>query len=161
MELIKIDKDHFVVVNKTIQPVNGYYYDSFINKIKSTNGAEYGEASHCWQITHSTQPLDTIILKNRDHSQSVGHYYGNGGQLSIQEVKELIGEVDVEKKAQEYLGTFGTDQEYQGFKHGYSQALEDNKEKQYTEEDLKKMWKLGYNERNLDDSIESTKLLGR
>jgi hypothetical protein len=54
--LIKITDDHYVVVDKTIQPVNGYYYDDFIKEIRNTSGAEYGEASHCWQITHSTQP---------------------------------------------------------------------------------------------------------
>lgn len=75
MKLIKINTDHYVVVDETIQPVNGYYYDSFINKIKNTNGAEYGEASHCWQITQSTQAL------------GVG-WQQEVIELSLQEVKE-------------------------------------------------------------------------
>lgn len=94
MELIKIDTDHFVVVNKTIQPVNGYYYDSFINKIKSTNGAEYGEASHCWQITHSTQSLEFIAWKGKTHLHMDEYYFHKIQKISLQEVKELLGEVD-------------------------------------------------------------------
>jgi hypothetical protein len=83
MELIKIDTDHFVVVDDS--EIKGYDWSRF-------DYSDFSEMPNV--ITHSTQPLDTIILKNRDHSQSVGHYYGNGGQLSLQEVKKLIGEVD-------------------------------------------------------------------
>ena len=60
MKLIKIKEDHYVVVDETIQPVNGWYYDTFINKIRSTNGAEYGISKNCLQITHSTQPLASM-----------------------------------------------------------------------------------------------------
>ena len=138
-KLIKLTNDHYVVVDETIQPVNGYYYDSFINKIKSTNGAEYGEASHCWQITHSTQPLETYFYEVGGGTK----VFGKIQQLSLQEVKELIGEVDVEKKAKkDAIEIFGNDfslaslSHQTQFKRGYNQALEDNKEKKYTEEDL-------------------------
>lgn len=148
MELIKIDTDHFVVVNKTIQPVNGYYYDSFINKIKSTNGAEYGEASHCWQITHSTQPLEKVEWG-----------WGKLGyikiqELSLQEIKELLGVVDVEKKAHNWSTrqtTRSTDywrSMVSTYVEAYNQALEDNKAKKYTEEDLKYMFDCGRNYQN-------------
>ena len=123
MKLIKINTDHYVVVDETIQPVNDYYYDSFINKVKSTNNAEYGEASHCWQITHSTRAM------YKDE------------YISLQEVKELIGEVDVEKKAFEY--TSASQAHRRGFIDGYNQALEDNKEKKYTEEDMWKAFEYG------------------
>ena len=86
MKLIKINTDHYIIVDETIQPVNAYYYDSFINAIRNTSGAEYGEANHCWKITHSTQPL------------GIG-WQQEVKELSLSEVKKLIGEVDVEKKA--------------------------------------------------------------
>ena len=130
MKLIKITDDHYVVVDETIQPVNGYYYDSFINKIKSTNGAEYGEASHCWQITHSTQPVDNV-------NGFPAFIVGGVQEISLQEVKELIGEVDVEKRFQDIINS-ETPQEMDimlldatkhGFKYGYNQALEDKKKK--------------------------------
>lgn len=135
MKLIKLTDDRYVVVNEIIQPVNGYYYDSFINKIKSTNGAEYGEASHCWQITHSTQPMPHGVVRE-------GQITGVTA-ISLQEVKELIGEADVEKKAREEheqaLKRGGSEYAagyYEGLLDGYNQALEDNKEKKYTQEQL-------------------------
>lgn len=152
MKLIKLKDDHYVVVDETIQPVNGYYYDSFINKIKSTNGAEYGEASHCWQITHSTEPLEHGTEPFADGVQYVKIYY-KIKPISLQEVKELIGVVDVEKKAEEYADfsndyvplTFGykfntnTKRDYLA---GYNQAIEDNKDKKYTEDDVKRAFEL-------------------
>ncbi len=80
--------------------------------------------------------------------------------LLLSEVKELLGVVDVEKKADDFCDRYFTEKGKLisvAYKSGYNQCLEDNKEKKYTEEDLRKMWKLGYNERNLDDSIESFK----
>jgi hypothetical protein len=64
--------------------------------------------------------------------------------ISLQEVKELIVEVDVEKKAEKmFPGTYivieGLDiapAHREGFVTGYTQALEDNKDKKYTEEDV-------------------------
>lgn len=74
--------------------------------------------------------------------------------IPLSEVKELLGEVDVEKRAKEnYVeplnkqgekraqlvgnnGLFGFNKFKKAFKKGYNQALEDNKEKKYTEEDL-------------------------
>lgn len=64
-------------------------------------------------------------------------------------IKKLIGEVDVEKKAAElaYLRRIKFQSEFEdgvcsgleeGYSFGYHQALEDNKGKKYTEEDLRK-----------------------
>jgi hypothetical protein len=133
MKLIKINTNHYVVVDDSeIREKSGDWFYSFeTGKIYDT--LIHHTAISCKKITHSTQPLDTIILKNRDHSQSVGHYYGDGGQLSLQEVKELIGEVDVEKKANDCIAKVKHNGSYI---RGYNQALEDNKEKKYTEEDV-------------------------
>jgi len=136
MKLIKISTEHYVVVDETIQPVNGYYYDSFIKAIRNTSAAEYGEANHCWQITHSTQPMPHGTVRE-------GQITGVTA-ISLQEVKELIVEVDVEKKAEKmFPGTYivieGLDiapAHREGFVTGYTQALEDNKDKKYTEEDV-------------------------
>ena len=138
-KLIKINTDHYVVVDDS-EIKEGDWYLTFQNNevIGEPRKCEDSSYSfiHCKKITHSTQPLDTIILKNRDHSQSVGHYYGDGGQLSLQEVKELVGEVDVEKKVKEYYEKDTTLNNPSSFKAGYTQALEDNKDKKYTEEDV-------------------------
>lgn len=147
-KLIKINTEHYIIVDESKQPVEGYYYDSFINKIKNTNGAEYGEAKHCWQITYSTQPLEEgTTIHGIEHKRWVYIKY-----IDLSEVKELLGEVDVEKKAdEEYyeqdksfendIDPFFNYSEYLkvGFIDGYNQALENNKEKKYTEEDINKI----------------------
>ncbi len=69
--------------------------------------------------------------------------------LPLQEVQELIGEVDVEKKAETkypksefWVGSNPSRlydenaKDRRCFLEGYNQALEDNKEKKYTEEDV-------------------------
>ena len=59
--------------------------------------------------------------------------------IPLSEVKELLGEVDVEKKAKEWLSSKGfkeTSIAYTPFVSGYNQAIEDNKEKKYTEAQL-------------------------
>ena len=144
MKLIKINTDHYIIVDDS-EIKEGDWFLSKENIIHNNYGWNYGDK----KITYSTQPLDTIILKNRDHSQSVGHYYGNGGQLSLQEVKELLGEVDVDNIVDELSEkphyTHSSQQEWFkiGAYSGYTQALEDNKEKKYTEEDIRKAWEAG------------------
>lgn len=58
--------------------------------------------------------------------------------LNLFEVKELIGEVDVEQKACKYNPVNKLDAEFirAAYIEGYNQSLDDNKEKKYTEEDV-------------------------
>ena len=119
------------------------------------------------KITHSTQPLGFL----NDVGLTTANLkpdWTNVEYLPLSEVKELLGVVDVEKKGEkkypksEFWVGSGPSRLYdENAKErrchieGYREALEDNKEKQFTREDMMKMWKFGYNERNLDDSIES------
>lgn len=110
MKLIKINTDHYVIVDDSEK------------------------------MTHSTSVFD-------EHNLDLQN-------ISLQEVKELIGEVDVEKKAiNSWEGCDGCDTNDElfftnGYQRGYNQALEDNKEKKYTEEDLKYMFECGRNYQN-------------
>ena len=87
---------------------------------------------------------DHYVVKNNDgvitHSTKVAiEDYCNVIELPLSEVKELIGEIDVEKKAKEWLlnkGLKETSIAYTPFVSGYTQALEDNNEKKYTNEDM-------------------------
>ena len=71
--------------------------------------------------------------------------------LSLSEVKKLIGEVDVEKNMQyerKVQNPYSSDSLLhtgfnKGFELGYNQALEDNKEKKYTEKDIDKAYWAG------------------
>lgn len=146
--MIKLSEDHYVVVDESIQPVNGLYYDAFVNSIENTSEAEYGKSNHCWQITRSTQPIEEWKSVSYGGDGTIRKkIYDKIKPLSLQEVKELLGEVDVEKMAEEALIShpdFKAEgySDYQngrfnGIVEGYKQALEDNKERKYTETDIK------------------------
>lgn len=100
MKLIKLNKDHYIIVDDSEK------------------------------MTHSTSVFD-------EHNLDLQN-------ISLQEIKELIGEVDVDKKVEEvYPQTYYSGIHIDGFLKagyvkGYNQALEDNKDKKYTEKDLKR-----------------------
>jgi hypothetical protein len=82
---------------------------------------------------------DHYVVKNNDgvitHSTKVAiEDYWKIMELPLSEVKELLGEVDVEKKAREEI--LYNDQKREWWKQGYNQALEDNRDKKYTEAQL-------------------------
>ena len=138
--LIKINTDHYVVVDDSEITQACYVYKSHENVHgrgifylpPDTDFVAFNkEAKDVGIITHSTQKL----YKNDFWAIQ---------ELKLSEVKELIGEADVEKKAlafaeAESYGKLNGDL-WKGFLFGYNQALEDNKEKKYTEEDLRKVF---------------------
>jgi len=71
--------------------------------------------------------------------------------LSLSEVKKLIGEVDVEKNMRyerKVQNPYSSDSLLhtgfnKGFELGYNQALEDNKDRKYTEKDIDKAYWAG------------------
>lgn len=92
-------------------------------------------------ITHSTQPLEDINFVD----EAEGKIIPKIKPLPLSEVKELLGVVDVEKKALEISPVeldeddFDVNETHRvTWIDGYTQALEDNKEKKYTEEDMRK-----------------------
>ena len=161
MNLIKINTDHFVVVDDSEIREGDYYLFTWGGKqeIQRFFKEQYADRENhrhlydnaCKKITHSTQPLDcTCAINNRKLDSNCAernHCFNKIQQISLSEVKGLIGEVDVEKKAEEYADfsndyvplAFGekfnttTKRDYLA---GYNQALEDSKEKKYTEEDV-------------------------
>ena len=141
MKLIKINQDHYVVVDDS-EIKEGDWCTTHLNIIDvgkihnsytlfNPQSQEHLDMlKSCKKITHSTEPES----------------FGDGWMQSIKplllsEVKELLGEVDVDKKAEEFAkhhsiyDSAQDDTEY-GYREGYNQCLEDNKEKKYTEEDL-------------------------
>lgn len=139
MKLIKIKEDHYVVVDDSEIKEGDWIYNP--DREPSLLQCIGKGSIRGWnKITHSTQPL------------GIG-WQQEVIELSLQEVKELIGEVDVEKKAREEverytISTSSIDlkakiQRFQGYMKGYNQALEDNKEKKYTEEDMRKAFEYG------------------
>lgn len=87
------------------------------------------------------------LIKKSENEFILIDEYGNqiGWKLDLEYIKNLVGEVDVEEKAEELTKhlTFPNERK-EGIIIGYNQALEDNKDKKYTEEDLQNAWKIGY-----------------
>lgn len=59
MKTIQTEK-YLILVDETIQPVNGYYYDTFIDKIRNTNSAEYGKSEITLQIIAASPKLGDL-----------------------------------------------------------------------------------------------------
>ena len=164
MKLIKLSEDHYIVVDDSKYIVDGDwvlfnnevlqtdYFDSHFNKWefknKSVSPVEYQRYDKPKKITHSTQPIERWF-QNIDFSIRKG--FGKIQQLSLLEVKELFSEdTDVWSRKLEYLKKVNENIKHKsqderiwifgasdlGFTAGYNQALEDNKEKKYTEEDI-------------------------
>ena len=159
MKLIKLTNEHYIICDDSEIKEGDWLY-SFDNGLivqankgsadtinsKSLNGKGYGK------ITHSTQPLECDKMWTPVNGKQwmcntmlcCGKILNPKTKpISLQEVKELIGEVDVEKRAEKFIGCKYDDIEdnidqigYDSFIRGYNQALEDNKEKKYTEEDI-------------------------
>lgn len=109
-------------------------------KLKKINEEHYFVENNDGVITYSTK----VAIED----------YWNVIELPLSEVKELLGVVDVEKRAREnYVeplnkqgekraqlvgngGLFGFNKFKKAFKKGYNQAIEDNKERKYTNEDM-------------------------
>jgi hypothetical protein len=122
MKLIKINTDHYIIVDDSEIKEGDWTY----HHVKGIYEARVdGAYTNQKKITHSTIPKGMMVIEGIK-------------RLSLQEVKELIGEVDVEKKAKEYVGWWDEhdDQDVKLFTRAYYQALEDNKDKKYTEEDV-------------------------
>ena len=94
MKLIKITDDHYVVV--TDKPIK--WKDYFLNTIQKEvycHDIENYDVNKYYlkKITHSTQPFEHGTEPFADGVQYV-KIYDKIKPLSLQEVKELIGEVD-------------------------------------------------------------------
>jgi len=156
MKLIKISDDHYVVVDD--EPIEeGDYCTTHLNVIdvgkihnsytifNPQNKEHLDMVKCCKKITHSTQPLEVKITDEGIHLPD----WSKIKALSPRVVKELIGEVDVEKRVSSFFPSDCRDLSV--YKFGldmYNQCLEDNKDKKYTEEDMKYMFECGRNYQN-------------
>lgn len=161
----KLSEDHYIIMDDSeIKEGDWVYQQNFektnnqIISIKTefqSNVANDKNGSYTKRkITHSTQPLELICctpvsqIKRYIDCKGCDRVtlgYNEVKPLSLSEVKEVLGVVDVEKKALEISPVELDEDEFDvnethrvTWIDGYTQALEDNKEKKYTEDDLKK-----------------------
>lgn len=167
-KLIKLSEDHYVVVDDS--EINFGDYHVAINIVKTCGDKALAytdneqlkaisEIGGAMKVTHSTQPLDTIILKNRNGSQSVGNYYGSIGPISLSEIEELIYGYRVEKMAkeeceynQDSLRQYDT-KFIEFYKEGFNAHKELTKDKLFTVEDMIYAYTEGTNAGSLYQSI--------
>ena len=151
MKLIKINTDHYVVVDDSeIKEGNWYLIGRTIYHCLKNIPEDLRNENKIFKIIHSTQPMPHGVVRE-------GQITGVTA-ISLQEVKELIGEVDVEKKIiSPYPMATQNDVDWcNGYQRGYNQALEDNKEKKYTEEDVINLFKeFGIENRNVPEDESS------
>jgi len=148
MKLIKLTNYHYIIVDNSEIKVNDWFFNTVQGNIYCNNIPDYNvNKDYLKKITHSTQPLEQYVnirtQEDRDNGMLPSVLMVKQDVVtpfSLLEVKELIGEVDVEKKAYEYAINDFDDYAFCGYVKGYNQALEDNKDKKYTEEDLRKMF---------------------
>ena len=134
MKIIKLSEEQYIVVDDSEIKIGDIVaeklltgkYDLFT--IHTLNDVDKSTQK---KIVYSTQP-ESLCMGSM---QSVL-------PLFLSEVKELLGEVDVEKKAKERY----TEKDFApgeilirkiAWINGYNECLEDNKEKKYTETDIK------------------------
>ena len=117
MKLIKLSSDHYIIVDES-EIKEGDIFIHPNNVIERASRDLDGRGIS--KIIASTNKLNGVIF------------------LNLSEVKELLGEVDMEKKATEYANTFIGEESTADvdYKAGYNQALEDNKDMKYTEKDV-------------------------
>jgi len=147
MKLIKINTNHYIVVDNSLDfSETDYYWDDKQKEIR-TGSNNHVTGGYKIKITHSTQPLECDKMWTPVNGKQwmcntmlcCGKILNlKTKPISLQEVKELIGEVDVEKKmiSPYPLNTQNDVDWCNGYQRGYTQALEDNKEKKYTNEDM-------------------------
>jgi len=149
-----IKADNYLLIISDEIPTT-WYYDTYLNKLRHTGGAEYGESSI------SKKVIGHLPLNNSPVIEGVPllpPLEDEVGVLSEQEFPYIKDSLVQTTKSEQNKHT---DTLRWGFKKGYNKAKEKYK---YTEEDLRKCWKacLDFNKPaggdsgiNLEDFIQS------
>jgi len=176
-KLIKLSDDHYIILDDSEIKIGDWIYDSSVNVIEQVHNTiiyviESGNGGHYKKITHSTKCLEWW-----DGGIDIVQVWNAVKPLNLSEIKELLGEVNVNKLSEIYsnkqielifgdrikrtnssrvnkkldiivqqgvllLSTVGKTL----FENGYNKALEDNKNKKYTEEDIRLAFTNGFAE---------------
>jgi len=148
MTLIKLSEDHYIVAD-----------DSEIN-IGDIVAERLLTGKYDLFTIHTLNDIDKlrqkkIICSTQPESLGTG-WMQSVLPLLLSEVKELIGEVNKVEELSLKMGLelyVGGNYDFEnGVRKGYNQALEDNKEKKYTEEDMQ--WALYEARHHQEHSIE-------
>ncbi len=153
MELIKINTDHYIIVDDSKIDDNDWMQRNDENPVQAVPNFWWDFKDRYRKVTHSTKEIGS----------NVGSRYtpSNVKYLSLGDVKKVTGEVDMKELelkyhqqliqrrevARNFRGQVAgnhpdmfTSREMlsmmEGFTDGYTQALDDNKDKKYTDDDV-------------------------
>ena len=145
-QLIKLSSDHYIIVDDSYIEMDDYYLDDTNTVRCAITEAEsyWTHRKHYKKVTHSTQPLG-FLQEEGITTANLKLTYGSVQQLSLSEVKELIGDEHSLKNMwyeRNVQNPYSSDSQShaafdKGFELGYNQSLEDNKDKKYTEKDMR------------------------
>lgn len=146
MKLLKLSEEHYILADKCKLDikVGDWITDKYFVYQWKDDSSLLGRL----KVTHSTEPIEfgwgqegrDIVSKK---------IYNKVNRLSLLEVKKLLGIVDIDKKAVNFSKRYSNHDDsqeavYDGYNEGYKQCLIDNKEKKYTEEDIRKAMGFGF-----------------
>ena len=125
----KLSEDHYIVMDDSEITTGDIVAEKLL-----TGKYELFTIHTLNDIDKSTQKK--IIYSTQPESLGVG-WMQSVQPLLLSEIKELLGAVDVHKKACAFTKEIGgTHEQRLAYIDGYKEALEDNKEKKYTNEDM-------------------------
>lgn len=155
MQLKKIKDDHYVVVTDEPIKKNDWYLTddrkvllcdkTLFDLIYAYD--DYGRnPNSCKKITHSTQPLETISYIGAEMPMKC---YNKIKPIDLFYIKSLVVEVDLVElsknttKGRLFANGFHEEVVAQiYYRKGYNQCIEDNKDKRFSEEDLRKVFNM-------------------
>ena len=139
MLMKKLSEDHYVLTDDSEIRIGNIVAEKLLTgkyELFTIHTLNDIDKSTQKKITHSTQPLGFL----NEHGFTTANLkpdWTNVEYLPLSEVKEVLGVVDVKKRAEEKIPNLPYKNYVKiGFIGGYNLALEDNKEKEFTKEDM-------------------------
>jgi len=143
MTLIKLSEDHYVLTDDSDISIGNIVAEKLLTgKYELFTIHTLNDIDNLTQkkVTHSTELINESTQPNTEF------YWNTVNKLSLSEVKEVLGIVDVRKKAWKYNPVKKLDAAFirAAYICGYNETLEDNKEQKYTEKDLRAVFMHGF-----------------
>lgn len=143
MKQIKLSDTHYIVVDEWDgSDTESILYNEAVGSVKISKSSDIPVRELWKKITHSTQPL-TFLDATGISTSNLKPSFVTAQEYPLSLAKEIAGEVDMEKLAESQypIELWSEEESLVGrvaYNNGYNQCLEDNKDKKYTDEDIRK-----------------------
>lgn len=155
MKLIKLSSDHYIIVDDSEIKIGDCITDGY----KVWQWLDDSSLLGRKKIVYSTEPIEYVVVDVTPVGDAIeGYVYGKVQELSLSEVKELLGEVDkfelfLDREIELELSPEDTIERIKWYYQKYFK--EDNKDRKYTEEDMRKMFDIGEGLSSFNDSDDN------